>query len=95
MVFSSPPHPISTASCQALAAAVAKGCLAHHTQGVQDCVCVMCRCVLCSGVANCPELGLVMIAALIISSQFLRGVGLPKCLPVIGGWADLLAPHSK
>ena len=54
---------------------------------------MMCRCVLCSGVANCPELGLVMIAALIIFSQFLRGVGLPKCLPVIGGWADLLAPH--
>jgi hypothetical protein len=53
---------------------------------------VMRRCVLCSGVANCPELGLVMIAALIIFSQFLRGLGLPKCFPVIGGWADLLAP---
>lgn len=42
-------------------------------------------CVLCSGVANCPELGLVMIAFLIIFSQFLRGVGLPKRIPVIGG----------
>ncbi|CAL5222118.1 g4434 [Coccomyxa viridis] len=38
-----------------------------------------------SGVANCPELGLVMIAFLILFSQFLRGLGLPKRIPVIGG----------
>ena len=41
--------------------------------------------VPCSGVATCPELGLVMIAFLIIFSQFLRGFGLPKRIPVIGG----------
>ena len=42
-------------------------------------------CVLRSGVANCPELGLVMIAFLVLFSQFLRGFALPKRLPVIGG----------
>ncbi len=38
-----------------------------------------------SGVANCPQLGLPMIAALIITSQYLRNVGLPKRIPFIGG----------
>ncbi len=54
------------------------------------CQCAACAmettlCVACSGVANCPELGLVMIAFLILFSQFLRGIGLPKRIPVIGG----------
>ena len=38
-----------------------------------------------SGVANCPELGLPMMAALVITSQYLRKVGLPKRIPYIGG----------
>jgi hypothetical protein len=38
-----------------------------------------------SGVANCPQLGLPMMAALIITSQYLRNVGLPKRIPFIGG----------
>lgn len=42
-------------------------------------------CVLCSGVAACPELGLVMIAFLVLFSQFLRGCALPRRIPVIGG----------
>ena len=54
------------------------------------CQCARCAvelmlCVPRSGVANCPELGLVMIAFLILFSQFLRGVGLPKRIPVVGG----------
>ncbi|CAK0786722.1 hypothetical protein CVIRNUC_009936 [Coccomyxa viridis] len=38
-----------------------------------------------SGVAACPELGLVMIAFLVLFSQFLRGCALPTRIPVIGG----------
>ncbi|CAL8465374.1 g4910 [Coccomyxa elongata] len=38
-----------------------------------------------SGVANCPQLGLPMMAALVITSQYLRRVGLPKRIPYIGG----------
>lgn len=38
-----------------------------------------------SGVANCPELGLPMMAALVITSQYLRKLGLPKRIPYIGG----------
>lgn len=41
----------------------------------------------CSGVANCPELGLPMIAALIITSQYMRNVAIPRRLPGIGGCA--------
>ena len=51
-----------------------------HTAPVQTMACV-----LRSGVANCPELGLVMIAFLILFSQFLRSFALPKRIPVIGG----------
>ena len=57
-----------------------KACCCLHTAPVQTMACV-----LRSGVAACPELGLVVIAFLILFSQFLRGCALPKRIPVIGG----------
>lgn len=36
-----------------------------------------------------------MIAFLIIFSQFLRGVGLPMRIPVIGGWVTLYSPQHS